>query len=238
MDGLTVTVAGYSCRDNGSTHAYGLVMVSLPEPLSQIEVRHEPAFRSTLVVEPDPGGRVRTGVAAFDARYEVYTSDPYRRTGLSVAETETLPAAPVPFSWRVHGRDAMLWRSDGWSSADEVLGSVRAVVAVLRPAPAWWPRTRRHPRPGDRAPADPTRPGPTGSDPPRCCRGVSTGLLIGPGAKGPSGSRQGCVRAAGGACRGAAGSRWMVDMNRSTRHHDRPPHPRSRVVAVAVATVR
>ncbi|WP_406194768.1 hypothetical protein OH807_05930 [Kitasatospora sp. NBC_01560] len=134
VDGLTVTVAGYSCRDNGSTHGYGLALVSLPEPSARIEVRHEPAFHSTLVVEPVPGGRVHTGVAPFDARYEVYVSDSHgKRTGLSVADTEALLAGPEPFSWRVHGRDVMLWRPDGWSSAGELLSSVRVTVSVLRP---------------------------------------------------------------------------------------------------------
>lgn len=134
VDGLTVTVAGYSCRDNGSTHGYGLALVSLPEPSARIEVRHEPAFHSTLVVEPVPGGRVRTGVVTFDARYEVFASDPHHLgAGLSATDAEALLAASEPFSWRVHGRDVLLWRSGGWSSADALLGAVRAAVSVLRP---------------------------------------------------------------------------------------------------------
>ncbi|MFI6845605.1 hypothetical protein ACIBJD_13260 [Kitasatospora sp. NPDC050467] len=134
VDDLTVTVAGYSCRENGATHGYGLVLVSLPGPSARIEVRHEPAFHSTLVAEPVPGGRVHTGVVPFDARYEVYASDPHRMgTKLSATESETLLAAPEPFSWRVHGRDVLLWRSGGWPSADGLLGCVRATVSVLRP---------------------------------------------------------------------------------------------------------
>jgi hypothetical protein len=134
-DGRTLTSAGYSCRYNGSTHFYGIVLVELPSPIDAVEVRHGQAFHSVRVVEPVPGGRVRSGVAEFDNRYETYAADPGNlRTVLSATGVSHLLAAPEPFSWRAEGTDLLLWRSGGWSSADALLGCVRAVTCALRPA--------------------------------------------------------------------------------------------------------
>ncbi|MFG2846916.1 hypothetical protein ACGF12_27630 [Kitasatospora sp. NPDC048296] len=134
VDGLPLTVAGYSCRYNGATHVYGIAVVSLPSPVDGIEVRHERVFHSVLVVEPVPEGRSSSGETEFDRRYRSYAADPDQaRRVLSAQGVRELSAAPEPFSWRVDGTDLLLWRSGGWDSADSLLGCVRAVTAVLRP---------------------------------------------------------------------------------------------------------
>ncbi|MCC9306162.1 hypothetical protein LN042_03405 [Kitasatospora sp. RB6PN24] len=130
--GLPVTSAGYSCRYNGSSHFYGIALVTLPFPVDTAEVRHEPAFHSVRVVEPVPAGRVRTGVARFDAAHESYCRDPHHgQSALSVAGVGELLSAPEPFSWRAEGTQLLLWRSGGWSSTPSLLGCVRAAVSAL-----------------------------------------------------------------------------------------------------------
>ncbi|MFJ8471082.1 hypothetical protein [Kitasatospora sp. NPDC094011] len=137
LDGLPLTVAGYSCRYNGETHVYGLAVLSLPSPVDRVEVRHERPFHSVLVTEPVPEGRVTSGETDFDARYRSYAADPEQaRRVLSAPRVRELAAAPQPFSWRVDGTDLLLWRSGGWDSADALLGCVRAVTSVLRPVDA------------------------------------------------------------------------------------------------------
>jgi hypothetical protein len=132
VDGMPVTSAGYSCRYNGSSHFYGIALVTLPFPVDTAEVRHEPAFRSVRVVEPVPEGRLRTGVARFDAGYETYCRDPHHgQSALSAAWVDELLAAPEPFSWRAEGTQLLLWRAGGWSSARSLLGCVRATTAAL-----------------------------------------------------------------------------------------------------------
>ncbi|MEV7598256.1 hypothetical protein AB0O91_12845 [Kitasatospora sp. NPDC089797] len=137
VDGLALTAAGYRCRYNGETHVYGVAVVSLPSPVDGIEVRHERAFHSVLVPEPVPDGRIASGEPEFDGRYRSYATDPGQaRRVLSVPRVRTLAAAPQPFSWRVDGTDLLLWRSGGWESAEALIGCVRAVTSVLRPADA------------------------------------------------------------------------------------------------------
>ncbi|MGE7435770.1 hypothetical protein [Kitasatospora sp. NPDC001175] len=134
VDGLPLTWFCYSCRENGSTHVYGVARVELSVPLGEVEVRHEPAFHSVRVVEPVPDSPVPTGVAAFDGRHRTYARDPHHvRTVLPAAAVRELLAAPEPFSWRVADGELLLWRSGGWSSAAALLGCVRAVTAALRP---------------------------------------------------------------------------------------------------------
>lgn len=136
LDGLPLTSVGYRCRENGSTHFYGAVLVKLPTAVeSRVEVRHEPAFHSVRVVEPSPGGRLKSGDGWFDSRFEAYATDP--RLALAVltsAGVDVLRTAPEPCSWRVEGSALLLWRSGGWRSAASLLASVRAVVAALQPA--------------------------------------------------------------------------------------------------------
>ncbi|MGK4578945.1 hypothetical protein [Kitasatospora sp. HPMI-4] len=135
LDRSVLTSAGYSCRENGSTHVYGVALVELPVPLGEVEVRHEPAFHSVRVVEPVPDAPVPTGVADFDSHYRIYARDPHHvRTMLPASEVHQLLAAPEPFSWRVSGGELLLWRSGGWSSAAALAGCVRTVTAALRPA--------------------------------------------------------------------------------------------------------
>lgn len=134
VGGLPLTSAGYSCRYNGATHVYGIAVVSLPTPVDGIEVRHERAFHSVLVVEPVPEGRISSGETEFDRRHQSYAADPEQaRRVLSAQGVRELSSAPEPFSWRVDGTDLLLWRSGGWDSADSLLGCVRAVTSVLRP---------------------------------------------------------------------------------------------------------
>jgi hypothetical protein len=134
VDGLPLTAARYSCRYNGETHVYGIAVVSLPCPVDGIEVRHERAFHSVLVVEPVPEGRISSGETEFDSRHQSYAAYPDQaRRVLSAAGVRELSSAPVPFSWRVDGTDLLLWRSGGWDSADSLLCCVRAVTSVLRP---------------------------------------------------------------------------------------------------------
>ncbi|MGC0316498.1 hypothetical protein [Kitasatospora acidiphila] len=132
LEGLPVTSAGYSCRYNGSSHFYGIALVTLPLPVDAAEVRHEPAFHSVRVVEPIPDSRVQTGVARFDADYEAYGRDAHHgQSTLSAAGVGELLAAPEPFSWRADGTQLLLWRSGGWSSAASLLGCVRAASSAV-----------------------------------------------------------------------------------------------------------
>ncbi|GAA2752330.1 hypothetical protein [Kitasatospora cinereorecta] len=134
VDGLTTVSAGYRCRENGSTHFYGVVLVSLPAPVARIEVRHEPAFHSVRVVEPVPGGLASTGITPFDERYRTYVAEPLTvGTLLPDAAVRALLAAPEPCSWRAEGRELLLWRSGGWSCAEALLASLRAATGALRP---------------------------------------------------------------------------------------------------------
>ncbi|TQF02857.1 hypothetical protein E6W39_12050 [Kitasatospora acidiphila] len=132
VEGLPVTSAGYSCHYNGSSHFYGIALVTLPFPVDTAEVRHEPAFHTVRVVEPVPAGRVRTGAARFDTAYEIYCRDPHNgQSALSAAGVDELLSAPEPFSWRAEGTQLLLWRSGGWSSAPSLLGCVRAASSAL-----------------------------------------------------------------------------------------------------------
>ncbi|MFF7638407.1 hypothetical protein ACFZB9_35440 [Kitasatospora sp. NPDC008050] len=132
LGALPVTAAGYTCRENGATHVYGVVLVTMPYPVAPAEVRHEPVFHSVRVVEPLPEGLSRTGVPDFDDRYRAYTSDPHAAlTVLSAEGARALLAAPEPFSWRSEGTGLLLWRAGGWSSAQALVGCVSAVTSLL-----------------------------------------------------------------------------------------------------------
>ncbi|GAB2701718.1 hypothetical protein [Kitasatospora kifunensis] len=132
LGALPVSAATYTCRENGSTHVYGVVLVAMPHPLAPVEVRHEPVFHSVRVIEPMPEGLARTGEAAFEGRYRAYTSDPHAALTVFSAEgARELLAAPEPCSWRTEGSDLLLWRAGGWSSAQALLGCVSVVASVL-----------------------------------------------------------------------------------------------------------
>jgi hypothetical protein len=129
VEGMSMVSAGYECRYNGSSHFYGVALVTLPLLVDTVEVRHQPAFHSVRVVEPVPEGRVQTGVPRFDAGHETYCGDPRHR--LPAAGVAELLAAPEPFSWRADGTHLLLWRAEGWSSARSLLDCVRAVTYAL-----------------------------------------------------------------------------------------------------------
>ncbi|WP_329560909.1 hypothetical protein [Kitasatospora sp. NBC_01266] len=136
LEGLPLTSVGYRCRENGSTHFYGAVLVRLPEAVeSRIEVRHEPVFHSTRVLVPLSGDRLSSGDGWFDSHFEVHATDPRLvRTVLSTSGLDLLRGTPEPCSWRVEGSTLLLWRSGGWTSAASLLASVRAVSAALHAA--------------------------------------------------------------------------------------------------------
>lgn len=103
---------------------YGVVLVTMPDPVAPVEVRHEPVFHSVRVVAPLPEGLSRSGVPDFDDRYQAYTSDPH--AALTVLSAEGPGAAgrarAVQLAQRGHRAAALAGRLAGprrrrWSAA-------------------------------------------------------------------------------------------------------------------------
>jgi hypothetical protein len=134
VGGLTVRVAGYECVFVGTRHRYGVACVILPGPVEWAEVRGEPVFSAAKVPEHIPDGRCAGATPEFERAYQLYTEDP--EMGLLITSRATADAmldVPEPFSWRTLDREVLLWKRGGWSSADALIESVRAVQQILHP---------------------------------------------------------------------------------------------------------
>lgn len=133
IDGLPVTSATYTCRYNGSTHLYGLIAITLPDPAERLEIRHGAVFESAWVLDTPPDGATHAGSHAFDDQYELYFPD--RADGamglLSEDGIAAMVQAPDKFSLRATDRRLLLWRRDGWSGDVAVVAAVRAGVGVV-----------------------------------------------------------------------------------------------------------
>lgn len=135
VGGHLVRVAGYECVIAGSRHRYGLAAVVLPNPVDWVEVRGETAHRTARVPEHIPDGRRTGAVPDFDRAYQVYAEEPDAVALVSGrAMAGAMMAVPERFNWRALDSEVLLWKRDGWSSADALLTSVRAVLVVLDPA--------------------------------------------------------------------------------------------------------
>jgi hypothetical protein len=57
----------------------------------------------------------------------------------SAATANVMLQVPEPFSWRSLDGEVLLWKRGGWSSADTLIASVRAVLEVFDPviAASW-----------------------------------------------------------------------------------------------------
>ena len=133
LGGLPVTSATYTCRYNGSTHLYGVVAVTLRTSGERIEVRHGPVFGSAWAIDTPPEGVARSGSPAFDAAFELYFPEQGRTTErpLGPEGIKALLSTGEPFSLRLEDHRLLLWRRDGWSSADAVTAAVQAAEAAV-----------------------------------------------------------------------------------------------------------
>lgn len=134
LDDRPVRVAGYECVENGSRHRYGLVHVTLPEPVSRTEVRGEPVFTSARVYEAQlPEGLHSGPTADFNRAFQVYTPDRQAATLLtSPATAAALLTLPERFSWRTGGSQVLVWKRGGWPDAESLVVSVRAVIDLVQ----------------------------------------------------------------------------------------------------------
>ena len=71
----------------------------------------------------------------FDRAYRLYATE----TGAvmlvsSLATANVMLEVPEPFSRRALDSEVLLWKRGGWSSADALIASVRAVQEILDPA--------------------------------------------------------------------------------------------------------
>ncbi|MDH6130328.1 hypothetical protein [Kitasatospora sp. GP82] len=132
--GLPVTVFGYTCRENGTAHWYGVAVIRLSRRLAPIEVHHDPVFSSTRVNYVPAYPHRPTGEAVFDSAFRASTPDEVlARTLLTPAAARMLLAAPEPFDWRVADDILVVWRRDGWTSGAALVGCCLAAVHVLAP---------------------------------------------------------------------------------------------------------
>jgi len=134
VDGYPVRVAGYECVIVGARHRYGLAAVVLPNPVDWIEVRGEAVHSSARVPDHVPDGRRTGAVPDFDRAYQVYADEPDAVSLVSGrALAGVMMTVPERFNWRALDAEVLLWKRDGWSSADTLIASVRAVLEVLDP---------------------------------------------------------------------------------------------------------
>lgn len=130
---LPVRAAGYEVVFNGARQRYGLALIVLPRPAEWLEVRGERPFTSARVPEHVPDGQLTLGVPEFDAVWSVYAESPQtqRAAAGSTALAQTMLGSPTRFSWRAHGTELLLWKSDGWSDAAQLLACISGVVNLL-----------------------------------------------------------------------------------------------------------
>ena len=132
VDGYPVRVAGYECVVAGNRHRYGLACVVLPQLIGWAEVRGEPVFAAPRVPEHIPDGQQVGALADFNRAYQLYAEDTDAILTLTSRSTaDAMLLAPERFNWRSLDGEALLWKRDGWSSADSLLASVRTVLQIL-----------------------------------------------------------------------------------------------------------
>lgn len=116
----------------GVRHRYGLACVMLPHPIGWGEVRGEPVFAAPRVPEHIPDGQLVGAVADFNRAYQIYAGEMDGILALtSRATADAMLLAPERFNWRSLDGEVSLWKRDGWSSADSLIGSVRIVLQIL-----------------------------------------------------------------------------------------------------------
>jgi hypothetical protein len=134
VDGVPVRVAGYECVIAGSRHRYELASVVLPAPVEWAEVRGEPAFSAPRVPDHVPDGRRIGALPEFNEAYEAFAEEQEAAMLVgSAATANVMLQVPEPFSWRALDSEVLLWKRGGWSSADTLIASVRAVLEVFDP---------------------------------------------------------------------------------------------------------
>jgi hypothetical protein len=134
FSGLPAEVFGYTCRENGTRHWYGVAVVRLGRQLPPLEVRHEPVFTSARVRYSPADARRRTGAEDFDASHRASTPDDrLADTLLTPGLARTMLAAPETFDWRVEGGLLVLWRRDGWTDATTLVDCCLTTVHALAP---------------------------------------------------------------------------------------------------------
>jgi hypothetical protein len=134
VDGYPVRVAGYECMTVGVRHRYGLACILLPGPVEWAEARGEPVHSAARVPEHIPDGRRAGAVPEFDRAYQVYAEEPEAVALVTDRSTaSTMMSAPERFNWRSLDAEVLLWSRDGWTSAEALIASVRAVLKVLDP---------------------------------------------------------------------------------------------------------
>jgi hypothetical protein len=134
IDGYPVRVAGYECVNAGARHRYGLACVVLPNTVDWAEVRGEPVFSSARVPEHVPDGRQPAALPDFDKAYQIYAEES-EPTALvrSRALASAMLQVPEQFNWRCLDSEVLLWRRDGWPSADALITAVHTVLQILDP---------------------------------------------------------------------------------------------------------
>lgn len=134
FSGLPAEVFGYSCRENGTGHWYGVAVVRLGRVLPPLEVQHEPVFTSSRVRYTPAYPRRRTGAEDFDAAHRASTPDDRLADALlTPGLARTMLAAPEPFDWRVEGGLLVVWRRDGWTDATALVDCCLTAVHALAP---------------------------------------------------------------------------------------------------------
>ena len=134
IDVYPVRVASYECVTMGVRHRYGIACILLPDTVEWAEVRGEPAHSAARVPEHIPDGRRTGAVLDFDRAYQIYAEEPEAIalvTGRTMATT--MMSVPERFNWRALDSEILLWKRDGWASADALIASVRAVMEVFDP---------------------------------------------------------------------------------------------------------
>ncbi|HEV3171506.1 MAG TPA: hypothetical protein VGZ32_14245 [Actinocrinis sp.] len=134
VDGLSVRVAGYECVFAGTRHRYGLACILLPSSVEWAEVRGEPAFSAARVPDHVPDGHRTGATPEFNRLYQLYAEEPEMAMLLTSRSTaDVMVETPERFSWRALDREVLLWKRDGWSSADALIAAVRAVAQIIEP---------------------------------------------------------------------------------------------------------
>jgi hypothetical protein len=132
--GLSAEVFGYTCRENGVVHSYGVAVIHLHRRLPVLEVREEPVFTSTQVYYVPAYPHRLTGVEEFDTRYRA--SGPDEQPVLELLApgfARVMLTAPEAFDLRIEGPLMVLTRRDGWTSAAALVGCCLAAVHAIAP---------------------------------------------------------------------------------------------------------
>ncbi|MEY9967837.1 hypothetical protein ABIA33_005917 [Streptacidiphilus sp. MAP12-16] len=132
--GLTAEVFGYTCRENGTAHWYGVAVVHLPRQLPPLEVHHDQVFASTAVYYVPAYPQRPTEMEEFDAAYRTSTPDDALADRLiGPVFARVLLTAAEPFDWRVEGDLLVVTRRDGFTSSAALVSCCLAAVHALSP---------------------------------------------------------------------------------------------------------